>query len=196
LRLRLALQRNATLTSASTFQYFYLAYFSRPAHHRVVYRTLRRARVRSIVEIGVGTGQRAMRLLAVAQRFAPQERLSYAGIDLFEARPAASPGIALKEAHRQLTATGAQVRLVPGDPFAALARSANALTKTDLLIIAADQDAESLERAWFYVPRMLHESSLVFLEEAKSGKGEFVYRRLSVAEIAGKAQPQPVRRAA
>jgi hypothetical protein len=36
----------------------------------------------------------------------------------------------------------------------------------------------------------------VFLEEAESGKGEFVYRRLSVAEIAGKAQPQPVRRAA
>lgn len=181
---------------ASTFQYFCLTRLSRPAHQRCLYRALRRAQVRSIVELGVGDGQRAFRLLAVAQRYQPQERLSYTGIDLFEARPKEEAGLSLKVAHRRLTATGAQVRLVPGDPFSALARCANALTKTDLMVISADQDPASLEQAWFYVPRMLHEKSLVFREERCLRSGRLSYRRMSVAEVAPLAQRDTSRRAA
>ena len=47
----------------------------------------------------------------------------------------------------------------------ALSAAANSLTNTDLLIISADQDAASLERAWFYVPRMLHGETLVLHEQ-------------------------------
>ncbi len=179
---------------ASTLQYLYLSRLARPAHERVLYRALRRRSVRSIVEIGMGDGRRALRLLAVAQRFRPNERLSYSGIDLFEARPAGAPGLALKDAHRELTRTGVQLRLVPGDPWAALSRCANALANTDLLVISADHEAEALARAWFYLPRMLHEGSLVFLEEGATGNRH--YRQLSYQEAIARAQSEPSRRAA
>jgi hypothetical protein len=190
----LALQRNATLKPASTFQYFYLSRLSHPAHERCLYRALRRHAVRSIVEIGLGDGHRALRLLSVAQRRQPHERLSYAAIDLFEARPSGAVGWSLKEAHRQLTRAGVQFRLSPGEPFPALARCANSLTNTDLLVIGADHDPASLEPAWFYIPRMLHERSLVFVEEQNGARRKF--RRLNVAEVLQAPQAEARRRAA
>lgn len=38
------------------------------------------------------------------------------------------------------------------------------------MVIAADQDTQSLTNAWFYVPRMLHESSLVLLEDTSGSQ--------------------------
>jgi hypothetical protein len=129
----------------------------------------------------MGDARRATRMLSVAMRYRPQDRVSYAGIDLFEARPADVPGLKLKDAHRQLIRTGVQLRLVPGDPLAALSRSANSLTDTDLLVISAGHDPAVLEPAWFYIPRMLHDASLVFLEE-QSGS-ESVYYRLTLRDL-------------
>jgi hypothetical protein len=183
------------LKPASTFQYLYLSRLSRPAHERCLYRAVRRHAVRSMVEIGLGDGRRMLRLLAVAQRYRPQERLSYAAVDLFEARSPNAVGWSLKEAHRQLTRAGVHFRLAPGEPFAALARCANALTNTDLLVIGADNDPDSLERAWFYIPRMLHERSLVFVEE-QNGAGRRLFRRWNTAEILQSSQSETRRRAA
>jgi hypothetical protein len=184
------------LKPASTLQFLALAWFSRPAHERCLYRDLRRSGGTAIVELGVGDARRARRLIAVAGRYASGARISYAGIDLFEARPVDAPGLRLKEAHRELTRTGAHIRLVPGDPLSALARSANALTSTDLLVISADLDSASLERAWFYVPRMLHPGSRVFLETREAATARPRYRRLSLPEIHKLATPESPRRAA
>ncbi len=84
---------------------------------------------------------------------------------MFEGRPAGQPaGLSLKEAHRVLHNTGARVQLVPGDPFSALARTANSLPDIDLMLLDADHDVDSMSKAWFYVPRMLRESSLILVE--------------------------------
>jgi hypothetical protein len=191
---RPALQRNATLKPASSLQYLFLSRFSRPRHERCLYRALRRLRARSIVEIGMGEARRALRMLSVAMRYRPHERLSYAGIDLFEARPADSPGLRLKDAHKRLIATGVQLRLVPGDPFAALARCANSLANTDLVVISADHDPAALEPAWFYIPRMLHERSLILLEE-QSGE-ESTYYRMTLRDLQSKTTADAKPRAA
>jgi hypothetical protein len=61
------------------------------------------------------------------------------------------------------------VQLVPGDAFTALARTANALADTDLIVISADQDAAALDLSWFYLPRMLHAASQVVV--ARQGPG-------------------------
>ena len=82
-----------------------------------------------------------------------------------------------------LTPLGAKVHLIPGDPFTALSRVANGLVGVDLLVIGADQDRESLAWAWFYVPRMLHERSLVCLEEFDRRRGRRGYKLLSLSEV-------------
>ena len=137
-------------------RYFYLAHFSQPKEERGLLRLVYQRKIRRILELGVGNGRRAESLIEVAQFHDGEEPIRYFGVDLFEARPEKLPGgLSLKEAHKRINATGAKAQFIPGDPYSALARSANAIRDVELLIISADQDDASLARAWFYVPRML-----------------------------------------
>jgi hypothetical protein len=93
------------------------------------------------------------------------------------------------------------VQLVPGDPYSALARTANSLPDIDLMLVDADQDAESLSQAWFYAPRMLHEESLVLIERLQdahdaSDQPAIQFDRLDRATIEQMASPIRGRRAA
>ena len=170
------------MPAAGLLKSFYLRYLSKPACDRSVYTLIRRHRIRNIVELGVGHGQRAANMIALAQRYHDSE-VRYAGIDLFEARSDAASGLSLKQAYKQLRATGAKVQLVPGDPFSSLARTANNLTGTELLLVSADQDAASLERAWFYVPRMLAEHAVVLVECPADNRAKHTFQRMSRIEI-------------
>jgi hypothetical protein len=161
----------------------YLLHFSQPAADRVLWKAVKNRPIRSIVELGVGLGGRTERLLEIAAWRTAGEPIRYTGIDLFECRPASRPQLALKQAYHDLRATGHTIRLLPGDPYSALARSANALTGTDLVLIAAGLDEASLERAWRYVPRMLHDQSLMFQQSPIGDKGLHAWRLMPLQEI-------------
>ena len=121
------------LAITTRLRLFYLIHASKPSSDRPVYRVISQDRVRTILELGMGTGRRALRMIEVAGQQTPAHRVSYIGVDLFEARPAGSTQVlTLKEAHRLLRATGAQVRLLPGDPLSALRPVVNGLEKIDL----------------------------------------------------------------
>lgn len=165
-----------------------LRYFSQPKHNRQLYRSLKKLRPTAIVELGIADAVRSVNLIRLAQRYSPEAEIKYTGIDLFEAREADSPGLSLKAAHQRLKATGANLRLVPGDPFSAMARTANTLVGTHLLVIGHDQDPQSLEQAWFYVPRILTPETLVYVEQSEqSEQGDEVpllsYQRPTVLEV-------------
>ena len=184
----------ATLLAASRLHYLYLAYFSKPHADRKLYRAVHRHRWHRFLEIGVGQGHRALRMLDVAMRHHPCQNLRYYGIDLFEARPAETPGLTLKETYRLFKSKGIIAQLLPGDPHSALARSANSLRDIDAVVITANQNAESLERAWFYLPRVLHANSIVFLEQTNP-TGEILLLALSRGEVEARVR-KPGRHAA
>ncbi|MBN2477071.1 MAG: hypothetical protein JXB62_20860 [Pirellulales bacterium] len=120
----------------------------------------------------------------------------YTAIDLFEARTAVDgPGVSIKKAHRLLSATGARIRLVPGDPFIGLAEAANTLGQVDLIVVSSRLDPRALARAWFYVPRLLHLRSQVFLETSKPA-GRQSIRLLDRSEINDLVIAATVRKAA
>lgn len=153
------------MSSPSRLRLFYLLHLSKPAVNRAVYREVRRLKARKIVELGIASGERALRMLELAAEFHQPRDLHYVAVDLFEDRPAGEgPGLLLKEAHRQLKASGARVQLVPGTPLEGLAREANSLGKADLIVISPQPDARQLTQTWFYIPRLLHERSVVLLE--------------------------------
>jgi hypothetical protein len=183
------------LSAIDLLKYVHLAYFSKPKSERAVYRTIRRVRPRSVVEIGIGDVTRSQRIIKLCTRIVGVEQFRYTGIDLFEAREATQPGITLKLAHKILKPMAAKVQLVPGDPFSALSRTANSLTQTDLIIIRSDQDVESMNRAWFYLPRMLSERCKLFHEQ-ESNSGEKKLCHLTVAEVTELAKDRSGRRAA
>jgi hypothetical protein len=161
-------------------KFTYLKHFSQPAKDRPIYRLIDEGKIRSITELGLGGGPRTLRMLQVALRHHVPTQLRYAGFDLFESRPANQIGLTLKQAHRQLTATGIQFRLVPGELIQGVMRTANTLPRTDLVVISAEIDHCSLEPAWFYFPRMLHESSVVLLE---SGNVRPEFQKLSYEQV-------------
>jgi hypothetical protein len=158
-----------TLRIINRLRLLYLCHFSKPAADRLVYRAIRRWHPQKIVELGLGDGQRALRMMELARQSAADAEVQYVGMDLFEARPESDgPKLSLKTAHQMLRGTGGKVQLVPGNPSDGLIRMANSLGKVDLLIVPAELDSSSHARLWFFVPRMLHERSLVFVEGLSS----------------------------
>jgi hypothetical protein len=160
----------------------WLLYFSQPAHERGLVKAIKARPIRSIVELGAGLSGRTQKVLEVAAWRKECLPLRYTAIDAFDSRPAGQPRLTLKEAFHVLKPTGVKLQLVPGDPFSALSRIANSLAGTDLLLIAIDQDRQSLERAWKYVPRMLSPQALVLLEEPATG-GRTIWRDVPRKEI-------------
>ena len=175
----------------------YFSYFAQPVCDRVVYRQLCKRRVAKILELGLGDGTRALRLLELATYRETPAGVSYTGVDLFESRAEADgPGLSLKQAHQLLKPTGARVRLAPGDPYSALARIANELGAVDLVLVSADQHGPSLERAWFYVPRLMHAETQVFVEETSLEPPGRRISRLTAFEVNERAARATPRRAA
>ena len=176
------------MSTLNHLKILHLLYLSKPTADRLVYRGIRRFRPRKIAEVGIGTAVRSLRMIALACQFQAADEVHFTGIDRFEDRPAdRGPGISLRDAHRTLKASGARIQLVPGGPGEGLSRAANAMGKLDLLLLAPGPDAQDLAEAWFYVPRLLHSQSLVFLETAPAD-GPATIRLVEHEEIGHLAQ--------
>jgi hypothetical protein len=164
---------------------FHLAHMSKPVEDRPIYQELLNGQVRRILELGLGSGDRTVRLIDTASRLCEARDIYYTGVDLFEGRDSSlGTGLTLKGAHQKLSQTGAHVRLVPGDAFSGVARIANSIQNVDLVVISGDQPAEILNRAWFYLPRMMHAESQVFLQKPCEPGNDAPYDRINAEEIA------------
>jgi hypothetical protein len=182
------------VSAASRLQYAYLAYLSQPKTERKLYRLLRARRPARIVELGLGTLERTLRMLRVAERFAEGRKLEYTGFDLFEARPAGRPSLPLIAAHRRLKATSARVKLIPGEPERTLRGAANTLSQIDLLLVAGDLDDAAMQETWHYVPRMLGDETLVLHMPSPIGPPSIA--PITPLDLARRLQAFPRRRAA
>ena len=171
------------MAHTSRLRAIFLRHLSKPAYNRPIYQAIASRKAASILELGMGTGRRALGMIEAAAEHLPVAEVRYTGVDLFEARHATEGHVVtLKQAHRLLQATGARVQLAPGDPQTALARVANRLGRTDLVVISHDVEPSSLAAAWFYLPRMMHDKSLVFIEE-NSSSGGIVVRQICRDDI-------------
>jgi hypothetical protein len=188
----------ASVSLGSRLSAIWSAFFPTPTAEDALFCALAKRPPRRILEIGLGDGSRALRIIKLAKRRRRAE-VHYVGVDPFELRPRGeSPRLTLKSAYRLLRAAGAHVKLVPGDPFAALARTANTINQIDAVIIGHDADTHALARAWFYVPRMLAPGAVVYWADNPAQPDE--YREVSLVEVFQRAavrrQHQRVRQAA
>lgn len=176
------------------FKRLHLVHFSKPAGERAIWKTVLQTAPRRIVELGIGDGVRTQRMLALASE-TTTEKVQYTGQDLFEGRPDGQPGLKLKDAHRAFATNRISSRLAPGDVHSVLSRMANSLTKTDLLLISNEHDASVLAAAWYYVPRMLHEESMILVQASDEAGAYAPVERSEVDRLAA-AAARPVRSAA
>jgi hypothetical protein len=153
------------VSAASGWNVFCWCWLARPKSDRNLYRLLRKHKPHKIMLLGLGDVVRPLRTIALAQRYHPAEPILFAGVDCFDARPAGAPELSLKSAHQILRPTGAKIHLFPGQPHEALPRAANTLHDVELVLISADQPADSLARAWFFLNRLLAPQAVVLREE-------------------------------
>ncbi|MGD9633211.1 MAG: hypothetical protein AB7G28_21605 [Pirellulales bacterium] len=152
------------MAAASWLKYAYLAHFSQPRTQRQLFRLVKFHKICRIVEVGIFSLERTAAMIAVAQRFAGTNPVNYTGLDWFDARDAEFPKLTLKDTHRQLQATGATIRLVPGEPARSVGAIANSHPSTGLLLLSSPVAESSLAPAWFYFPRMVDGKSIVLRE--------------------------------
>ena len=84
---------------------------------------------------------------------------------------------------------------MPGELPEALARIANRLGPIDLLVVSGRSIPQQLAQAWFYVPRLLHARTQVFLETLLPG-GKTAVQPVAHGEIETWAAATRYRRAA
>ena len=137
---------------------------SKPTNDRIAYKAIRKHGYASIVEVGLRDGTRCENLIRVAQKFSPQEKIRYTGIDLFDSREE-QPPLTLLDTHKRLNSLGdnAKAKLVPGEFADGIQRIANSHMRTDLVVIECTEENEAFEAAWRFMPRMLHPNSLVIV---------------------------------
>jgi hypothetical protein len=158
------------LQPTSRWKIFQLSYLSNPPSDRLIYKTIVQKKSRCILELGIADGKRALRLIDAAARWTERSDIQYIGMDSFEDRSESDgPGLPLITAHRLLTRSGARIKLIPGDPLRSLARAANELGKVDILIISPQTETDRLNRIWYFVPRLLHPQTQIFVEQQPSG---------------------------
>lgn len=166
----------------SALGYLNLSMLSKPASDRALYKAIKKNKFRSIIEIGMGDGQRALNMIRTAKRFSLTPSIRYTGVDLFDARENGSP-LPLIEMHRKLKTEDLKTQLVPGELASSIARIANSHVRTDMIVISAGFDEAELDSSWFFLPRMLHSTSNVFIQRDSEGQFQKM-NRLQIEKLA------------
>jgi len=170
----------------SALKFLQMTWLSKPVPDRLIYKMIKRNQVRSIVEIGLGDGKRCRNMIAVAKKFSPDSKIKYTGVDLFDSRDEKDEPLKLIEMHRKLNDLEAKTQLVPGDLASALPRIANNHVRTDLVIISAGFEEEDFESTQMFLPRMLHPSSVVLIQDY-ADEEFYVHSRLEIEKMAAES---------
>lgn len=153
-------------------QRLYWRYLSKPVSERDLFLHVLENPVGSVLELGIGSGDRVQRLLPLLQKPEGIQQVRYAGVDPFESAPQGTPHLNLKQAHRMLAELGVKAHLIPGDIRSALQRVAHTVLPSDLVIIdgewGVDSDAGKAIETW--LPRLCHANSTIFASNKRGDK--------------------------
>ncbi len=169
----------------------YWRHFSKPAANRGLAGYLIEHPIASVLEIGIGNGERLKQILTLATLRPEASQLRYAGIDLFESAEPTQKHMRLKDAHRMLAERNVKANLFPGDAASSLMRVVHTVKPSDLVIIDSDWGSSSangmaLEQ---WLPRVTHSESVVFAR----GQSSDPLTRIPVPAAAAFVKPPSVK---
>ncbi len=155
----------------SWVQRLYWRYFSKPVNERALFLHVIENPFASILEIGLGSGERIKQVLPLCTLPEGVTQIRYVGVDAFESAAADVPHMNLKAAHRMLAEFGVKAHLIPGDPTNALARVAHTVLPSDLIIIDGCWGVDSQQGRAIadWLPRLCHSKSTIFAASVQGG---------------------------
>ncbi len=122
------------------FQRFYWQKLAKPVAERELFRQLISHPIASVLEIGVGDGQRMQRIVQLAELAPGVTQLRYVGVDEFESSKDGGVHLTLKQAHQQASQLGLRANLIPGELKSAMPRVAHKIGPSDLVIVNGGLD--------------------------------------------------------
>lgn len=144
-----------------------------PRRYRELLQYIAHHQVRSILEIGVYTGTRAMEMIRTASIWQPIQTIEYIGFDLFEDL---TPELCKKEFSKMplsetaireyLSSTGARIDLRKGyskDTLAAFIGERS--TPVDFIFIDGGHAEETIENDWKNVESIMGDRTMVFFDD-------------------------------
>lgn len=193
---RSMLQGNATLTGVQFLRQIYLARFSHPAQNRDIFREFYRRKPASLFVLGVDSSTLVQELTGLMREWHPTERVRLALLDPFDARPASSPKLTVRETNARFAELPVRLTLHPGDPACTLPRVANQLGTADAILLSPSIDADAFSSAWYFLPRLMHATSVLI--EGSGGAAEVSYKAVPAEEVSRRANGSvaKIRRAA
>lgn len=160
------------MAQLSWLQRLYWKHFSKPVSERPLFLHVLEKPLSSVLEIGMGSGARIDRLLAINASVWGAKTVRYTAVDPFESN-ASTEGmgqnvLSLKAAHRMLSERGVKAHLVPGEPANALTRVVHSVLPSDLVIIdgnweSGDANGQAIAQ---WLPRLCHVQSTIFAAKA------------------------------
>jgi predicted O-methyltransferase YrrM len=146
--------------------------FRKPRRYRYLFESIRRIRATSIAEVGTWNGERALKMIAVAQKASPSDKIRYYGFDLFEQMTDDTFVIEVSkrppteaEVQRKLNASGADVHLYKGNTKEVLPRIVSSLPKIDFAFIDGGHAIDTIQSDWNAVSKLMHEKTIVIFDD-------------------------------
>lgn len=148
-----------------------------PRRYRYLFKTIRRLRPATIMEIGTWRGARAVQMIDEAQKFRPASEITYYGFDLFEemteaqlAKEVSKRPPTQTEVESRLLATGVASRLYKGDTTRVLPRVLAELPQMDFVFIDGGHSIETIRSDWENVEALMHERTVVIFDDYWRGR--------------------------
>jgi hypothetical protein len=155
--------RVKAMSRPSWLQKIYWTRFAKPIEERQLFIELIRCPIQSILEVGVGNGQRMQRIAKLLHLSGGTSGVRYVGTDEFESARDSRGHLSLKQAHQLASHLGYKASLIPGDPSSAIPRVAHKLGASDLLIIDGGMDPAQPTAGFIgnWMNRLAHHGSIV-----------------------------------
>lgn len=145
---------------------------NRPRRYWYIFRTIKTTRPRRIMEIGTWSGDRALKMIKVAQRYYPSGEVEYYGFDLFElmtpnkfSSEISKWPPTLSEVETRLNTSGAKIFLYKGDTIDTLPVGLKNLPKMDLIFIDGGHSLATVANDWQYASVLMHPKTIVIFDD-------------------------------
>lgn len=144
--------------------------YKAPKRYHHLYDSIREIKAARILEIGVWTGNRALKMIETAKEY--NSNVEYFGFDLFHdldeekyreelsKRPPTKEEVALR-----LSQSGAKVSLYKGDTCQTLPEIAPRLKAVDFAFIDGGHSIKTIENDWNYVSGLMKENTIVIFDD-------------------------------
>ncbi len=151
----------------SWLQKLYWRHLSKPVAYRPLFQYVLEEPIGSILEIGIGNGQRLKQVLSLLTIQPGVTQLRYAGVDPFESGNPSEGHLRLKDVHRMLAEQNIKAHLIPGEASSSLQRVAHTVLPSDLLIIDSgwEENSANGQALAEWLPRLAHEKSAIFARQ-------------------------------